>query len=146
MARIQEILARREAGGDSEIDSSGQMGGPREEFKVLSFGEVIGRQSCDQNVDLNRGTSVDGGADNQLGLQRGKYELPVSVRRYGTKAQERGWTGGREGRDSHLGVIYLCRCKLKTGEKDQENHVGRHGVGGGHPLDMIRLPFFKASR
>lgn len=38
-------MATREAGGDSEIDSSAQMGGPREEFQVLSLGEVIGRKT-----------------------------------------------------------------------------------------------------
>lgn len=53
------------------------------------------------------------------------------MRRYGTKAQERGWSGGREGRDNHLGVTYLCRCKLKTWERKTKRITrGDMGVGG----------------
>lgn len=53
---------------------------------------------------------------------------------------------GREGRDSHLGVTDLCRCKLKTWERNTKRITwGDTGAEGRHPLDMIRLPFSKAS-
>lgn len=122
MARIRETLARQEAGGDSEIDSSAQMGGPREEFQVRSLGEVIGRKT---GVPVWMGVQTISLVFHRESM-RCQYPCgdmgPKPRRGAGLEEEKAGQPSG-----SHLPVQVQAE---DLGEKDQENHVGRHGGGG----------------